>query len=499
MSDLPAFDELHVVSDLHMGGRAGAQILRETVRLANFIGRLAAQRPQGQLALVLNGDVFDTLAEDVAGYVAVDDARSTVERIMNDPSFVPIWDALAAFVKRPGRTLVIVIGNHDIEMAFPPVQRLLLARLAGDDLTARARITISAAGAGFTCRVGGSRVYCIHGNEVDPWNYNRYEDLARVSRRMNAGQTLTQDEWQPNAGTRMVKEVMNTVKRTYAWIDLLKPETSAAVGTLLVLDPSQAKKIQQMFGVVGERRRGDAQVDARLSADAAAVSGRAGAALPPTPTPSLEQMLGPALRQGLGERTEDMLLQAEQNYKKGAASAGPNARTDNTLGTPQLIVDRLTGWLTGITQAQALRRALRDWLQNDKSFDFDDRDDTFTQISESVGPAIDFIVTGHTHLERAIDMGQGRFYFNTGTWIRLMRFTPEMLASEVAFAEVYKVLADGRMKAIDAGVPGGPPLVLDRTSAVSICAGADGVTGALLHVEGDGTGEPDVVKSFKRP
>ena len=508
MSDLPAFDELHVVSDLHMGGRAGAQILRETVRLANFIGRLAAQRPQGQLALVLNGDVFDTLAEDVAGYVAVDDARSTVERIMKDASFVPIWDALAAFVKRPGRTLVIVIGNHDIEMAFPPVQRLLLARLAGDDLTARARITISAAGAGFTCRVGGSRVYCIHGNEVDPWNYNRYEDLARVSRRMNAGQTLTQDEWQPNAGTRMVKEVMNTVKRTYAWIDLLKPETSAAVGTLLVLDPSQAKKIQQMFGVVGERKRGDAQVDARLSADAAAVSGRAGAALPPTPTPPLEQMLGPALRQGLGERTEDMLLQAEQNYKKGAASAGANthaagtaltARTDSTLGTSQLIVDRLTGWLTGITQAEALRRALCDWLKDDQSFNAGHPDDTFNQVKESVGPAIDFIVTGHTHLERAIDMGQGRFYFNTGTWIRLMRFTPEMLASEAAFAEVYKVLADGRMKAIDAATFGGEPLVLDRTSAVSICAGADGVTGALLHVVGDGTGEPDVVKSFKRP
>ena len=34
-----------------------------------------------------------------------------------------------------------------------------------------------------------------------------------------------------NAGTRMVKEVMNEVKRRYAWIDLLKPETSAAVGT----------------------------------------------------------------------------------------------------------------------------------------------------------------------------------------------------------------------------------------------------------------------------
>ncbi len=495
MSDLPSFDELHVVSDLHMGGRAGAQILRETGRLANYVQRLAAQRPQGQLALVLNGDVFDTLAEDVAGYVAVDDARSTVERIVGDASFVPIWDALAAFVQQPGRTLVMVIGNHDVEMAFSPVQRLLLARLAGDDLAARARITISAAGAGFSCMVGGSRVYCIHGNEVDPWNYNRYEDLARVSRRLNAGQTLAQGDWQPNAGTRMVKEVMNTIKRTYAWIDLLKPETSAAVGTLLVLDPSQAKKLQQMFGVVGERRRGDAQVDARLSADSSRALGRSSAA----PPASLEQMLGPALRQGLGERAEDMLLEAETNYKTRAAPTGPKGGADRTLGTTQLIVDRLTGWLTGISQAEALRRALSDWLMDDKSFDINDPDDTFKQVTESVGPAVDFIVTGHTHLERAIDMGQGRFYFNTGTWIRLMRFTPEMLASEAAFAEVYKVLADGRMKTIDATSRDGPKLLLDHTSAVSICAGADGVTGTLVHVVDDGTGAPVPVKSFKRP
>src|SRR5207249_4703470 len=100
-------------------------------------------------------------------------------------------------------------------------------RLAGDDLLARARIEFSTAGAGYACSVGGARVYCIHGNEVDAWNYNRYEDLAKVSRRLNAGQSIEQSDWKPNAGTKMVKEVMNEVKRKYAWIDLLKPETSA--------------------------------------------------------------------------------------------------------------------------------------------------------------------------------------------------------------------------------------------------------------------------------
>ena len=205
-------------------GAPGFQILRETKRLANYILRLARQRPQGTLALVLNGDVFDTLAEDVIGYVAVDDAEATVQRIMDDASFAPIWQAMAVFVKLEGRKLVFVIGNHDIEIALPPVQRLILSRLAAKDALARTRIEFATAGAGFTCMVGNSRVFCIHGNEVDGWNYNRYEDLAKLARRMNAGLSLAQEEWHPNAGTKMVKEVMNSVKRTYAWIDLLKPE-----------------------------------------------------------------------------------------------------------------------------------------------------------------------------------------------------------------------------------------------------------------------------------
>jgi UDP-2,3-diacylglucosamine pyrophosphatase LpxH len=491
MSDLPSFDEVHAISDLHMGGKIGFQILRETDRLANFIRRLGKERPEGSVALVLNGDVFDTLAEDVIGYVAVDDARATVERIMNDPSFVPIWNALADFVKLPGRTLVIVIGNHDIEIAFPPVQRLVVSRLAGDDLAARARIEFSTAGAGYTCTVAGARVFCIHGNEVDAWNYNRYEDLAKVSRRMNAGLSLTQEEWTPNAGTRMVKEVMNKVKQTYRWIDLLKPETSAAVGTLIVLDPSQAKKINQLFGIVGERSQGGAQVDARLSAEGFQ---------PPDPAAkpalTLEQMLGPAMKQGMGAGVDDMLLAAEENFSKPRT---PAAQADGTLGTGQLIWDRLTGWLTGVSKAEALRRALSDWLEKDKSFVYSDPDDTFKQVSAVVGPDIDFIVTGHTHLERAIDMGYGRYYFNCGTWIRLLQFTPAMLKDAQSFDEVFKVLTDGRMKAIDDARFGGVPFVMERTSAVSIVEQVGRAVGSLTHIEGDGSSKPSVIQSFTRP
>jgi hypothetical protein len=211
---------------------------------------------------------------------------------------------------------------------------------------------------------------------------------------------------------------------------------------------------------------------------------------------SLDQVLGPNMKQGIGEDVDDMLIAAEQNFDRSAARVNQD---DRTLGTGQLIWDRATGWLTGVSQSEALRRALLDWLEKDKSFDAADRDDTFTQVSKSVGPAIDFIVTGHTHLERAIDMGQGRYYFNCGTWIRLLRLTPPMLADSQSFDAVYKVLADGRMAAIDTAVFGGEPLVMNRSSAVSICEQGGKAVGMLSHVEGDGSAAPRVIQQFSRP
>ena len=62
--DFPKYDELYVISDLHMGGgKPDFQILRETRRLAGFIRWVAEQQPGGQVALVLNGDVIDIPAD----------------------------------------------------------------------------------------------------------------------------------------------------------------------------------------------------------------------------------------------------------------------------------------------------------------------------------------------------------------------------------------------------------------------------------------------------
>jgi UDP-2,3-diacylglucosamine pyrophosphatase LpxH len=495
--NLPRHDELHVISDLHMGGaRPDFQILRETRRLAAFIRWVTGQRPDGHVALVLNGDVVDTLAEDIGGYVAVDEALAVFARIMDrDPGFSPVWDALASFVKQPRRTLVIVIGNHDIELAFPAVQHLILTRLAGDDTAARGRVQFSTIGAGYSCLVGGSRVFCTHGNEVDAWNYVRYEDLSRAARRLNTGRALDGSEWEPNAGTRMVKDVMNEVKRRYAWIDLLKPETQAAVGVLVVLDPGQAKKLTSLAPIVSERLRGGSEYEGRLGVERVtpAAPGASGGQRP-------DQLLGPNLARGLSgaaagtaSDADAMLLAAERNY----ATRGPRAVTaDETLGTGQLVWDRLTGWIRGVSKDEALRLALRDWLTGDATFDIDQRDGTFEEVTKSVSNDVDVIITGHTHLERAIQIDARRSYFNCGTWIRLLRFTEAVLADTASFKPVYDALVDGKMSTIDAAVFNGVPFVMNQTSAVCVKVDPRGVVGSLAHVDGVDPVTVNVVREY---
>ncbi len=76
---------------------------------------------------------------------------------------------------------------------------------------------------------------------------------------------------------------------------------------------------------------------------------------------------------------------------------GDKATQEGTLGWFDMVVDRIRG----VDKVEALRRALKDWLHGDDTFDPGKRDDTFTSTVAHVGTDVDFIVTGHTHLERA--------------------------------------------------------------------------------------------------
>ena len=74
----------------------------------------------------------------------------------------------------------------------------------------------------------------MHGNEVDAWNVTDHEAIRRIGKKLTHGRAV--EPWVPNAGAQLVIDVMNSIKKTYPFVDLLKPETNAVLPALLALD-----------------------------------------------------------------------------------------------------------------------------------------------------------------------------------------------------------------------------------------------------------------------
>ena len=507
----PQYDELYVISDIHMGGTKNAernfQIFNRGIRLSKLITQLGKRRPDDTVCLVLNGDIIDSLAEEqVCGYVALDHqlALNVLERIYHDPSFEPVWKALAEYLKNPRRHLVVIIGNHDIELSLPGVEALMRHHLTAGNTDAQSRLVFSTHGSGFVCKVGNKRVFCTHGNEVDDWNIVNYGLLGQLGNAMNAGRTLDTDKWKPNAGTRLVVDVMNGFKQSYPFVDLLKPEIEPVLSILLTLDNNLLKKIDlsDVFRIKCDKEHGELQRKKLLAAEEHDFSEFSNEALA---NEVVETLLGSNLREAIRKSqciqtsdAEDKLLETAEELIKQGKSASDIAEKEDGTDTLNWIdntlnwMDIIAGMIGLIDKVEALRSSLKDWLKDDTTFNIDTEDDAYRRIIERVTPEVDFVITGHTHLARAIEFKQGRYYFNCGTWIRLLRLTDEVLADDASqcFKETaWCAFTSGRMSALDsAKIPGKngkmEPLLYDRTHVVRISAKDGTVKGDLLRVSG---------------
>jgi UDP-2,3-diacylglucosamine pyrophosphatase LpxH len=497
MVNAAQYDDLYVISDLHMGGKPGFQIMNRGRRLASFIHQLAV-RPSAESArrvgLIINGDVIDTLAEDFDGYIAVAHTERILTRLYDDEAFAPVWSALAAFVRQAGRRLVFTIGNHDIELSLPAVQFSIRRRLAGDDDAARGRIEFAVEGAGYTCSVGDVRIFCTHGNEVDSWNLVDHDALRRLARDQNAGMPFDAATWTPNAGTRLVRDVMNRVKRQRPWVDLLKPEKNVVLGVLLTMDPSVARHIPALVPVAWRRGIGELQRRDLLSANESgsrgmvAVDALAVSAIGPQLQrliDGVEQSDATPLPALAATAVDPMMLDVERQFASGIPTEDSISSLEGTLGWSGMLRDRLRS----VDRIDALRRALLDWHAEDHSFDLTDEDETYRRILRLVGSDVDVIVTGHTHLERAI-VTAGRAYYNTGTWIGLIRLPHVLLREPSQFAQVYSLLDHASLADLNHATVSGADgralrLVADITTALQITARADAVVACLGHVVDD--------------
>jgi hypothetical protein len=143
-------------------------------------------------------------------------------------------------------------------------------------------------------------------------------------------------------------------------------------------------------------------------------------------------------------------------------------------------------------------------LKDDKTFDVTSSDDhLFNAMKDRVADSVDFVVTGHTHLARALPFKPKSYYYNSGTWIRTLRLTSEALDDSETFERsVWPLLTARRMSALDDAKIPGPggmlkPLLLDRTNAVRISSQGARVVGDLVRVTDGDT--PGMVKLELEP
>ena len=454
------FDQVHVVSDLHLGGEPGFQIFNQGDALARLIRHLAGA--PGPVALVLNGDVVDFLAADPPVYFASRDAVAKLAKIIEADAFRGVFLALNDFTREADKRLVLILGNHDVELALPEVRALLLEKL-GADAAARGRIIWAMDGKGYTCTVGGHAVHCLHGNAQDDWNVVDPAALERLSR----DPVASRGELQPNAGTRLVIDVMNPIKRRYAWVDLLKPETTIVPAILYTLpdvpSPPLGKFAKTLY-TRGETqlRRNAVFLGAEGSADLDEVQ-------------ALEMLLragghggqgGPGGRDGLA-----WIEQAAADFAQGVQpeDLAPPDDADVRLGLRDDLRLAIHVALPRDNPEEKLRLALQRYLAGDATFEFDTEDETYQAIDKQTPADVTFIVAGHTHLHRCIPRRRHQgFYFNSGTWIRLMQIPPKKLASREAFKPVYDLLTAEDPPGENMARLDRSELVVNRRSFVSI-------------------------------
>jgi UDP-2,3-diacylglucosamine pyrophosphatase LpxH len=437
---------VYIISDIHLGGAypesndpedRGFRICTHVGRLTEFIQELAA-RPFGspRVELVINGDLVDFLAEREPSEppwvpFTSDPMRAAAKletMISRDRVF---FSTLGEFLAR-GHRLVLLLGNHDIELAFPTVRRTLATALG---VEGHHDYEFLYDGEGYS--VG--EVLVEHGNRYDSFNVVNHDALRRVRSLQSRRQSVpAKYVFESPAGSQMVADVINRIKADYRFVDLLKPETGAVIPILLALEPRYRSVLGRVarLALVARRHglRGPAlpflgeDIAADRSASAAGAFGD-DLAWSGDPTLGSTSALNQILKEVLGETVEEFEAGVGGTGNASEIGSDISAHWDlnRTLGLLQMLTGRGSGDIEG--RLKSLMKAVRA-IQDDRSFD---------RSSEGAGEYLDAardlaragfrcVTFGHTHLAKQVPIEGGSLYINSGTWADLIQFPKHIFA-----------------------------------------------------------------------
>jgi hypothetical protein len=403
---------LYVLSDLHIGPAGPLGSFFAGAELVAFLLSLDANDG----ILLFNGDLFDFLELPGRPHrLDLERAPGMVEEMLEKVAAHP-WGpaavrALRGFVEAGGR-IVVLPGNHDLELYHPAAEGLLrrwIELAPTDD-----RLAVHRAAEPWRAQIGPWEVVAGHGHLADSWNRLATETIHRALERGVPAIDLP-------LGSRLVLETINAFKRAcdpvtgeprFPFVGLFQPAEPWTALLLLALDPPLA--LAHLPGAAGLGLRTLLRaVEHRL---------RSGPTFGPGTEPAAADLfadLAAALTAGL-------------DPGEAAAPAAVVERLESALGgAPAPRAGYLSGGSASV-QLWILGLARRAWEDGNSFFDLSrpghyDRPILEEHLSTAAGPRV--VLAGHTHAAREIRLDSDRVYLNTGTWTDLL---PRPRAEEAA-------------------------------------------------------------------
>lgn len=447
-------DVAWVISDLHLGGKPGFQMFRAGQQFAFLMEKIieeqkqrqaeakAAKKTPPQTVLVINGDFIDFLAEQPQHGFSQHLAVAMLRRILEDPAFRPVTDGLKQYLKEDGTRLVVVLGNHDLELTVPECAAEFI-RILSEEVPERAnRISLSFDGWGYRFNVAGRTALCLHGNETDSWNFTKWDELSRIRQELEFdGESSFAGSWMPSAGTQMVLGVVNPLKKDYPFVDLMYPLFPLLTTVLGLLNPANIQYVASVADAASQAAHNDAIRSDNQRRMLAATSGR------PSRRLSADEIIRRAEQAMMSGKSGDVLSGSQfdgtslllfddwmSSIRAAADSLKARAIDLGTTAANQLDAAKRA------IHRETMRMALKPIVESIPDH-FGDLSREDTVMEETIKRNYSIVLAGHTHHRRLCQRITGSgWYVNTGTWADRMTLLKEHVSSSGRFLPIYNAM-----------------------------------------------------------
>jgi UDP-2,3-diacylglucosamine pyrophosphatase LpxH len=387
---------LAVISDLHVGKNDEFDIFRSETKPGLFASFLAWLRQRSlPVELVVNGDFVDFLQlrpwDDWGRKAALAKMR---EIVAGSPG---VFQVLGEFLRDPRHRVKVLLGNHDVELAYPEVAALVRDAVLAASPEARDRFELVDRRTTYNPCINGVLVHLEHGNACDAWNAIHYGPLFQAAE-------LGTDGFAYPPGTRFVYQTMNRFKEQFRFVDMLKPEVPAVPLLLLALRPEQAALALPEAALMTLRALGNGLLAALR-----------------------ERVAGPQLAvDSVPELSPEECLAAE-SARSLIEELGGGVASPATVAT---MADDLELFLAkGLAEDEEAAEP----TLGPEAFLAAGADDPFARAARSkLCGDVKVVMFGHTHKALTAEFPEG-LYVNSGAWANLVRL-PSSAEREVILA-----------------------------------------------------------------